>query len=237
MSKEKHERHDASHDDDRDHAHKRGGDGGAADHASEAQRKAPDAGVRAHGGRWGDDEEMFDIKGRILSVSVHGDHSEVLIAAGREQGVHRGMEGYLMAGDTFLSEIDVIGVDKRVCRARVEATPDQIGEHLDDIVINPSSKPAKAATAAKDFKTRVISVSIIGGRSQITVAGGRAQGVEAGGRAQGVEAGMHGVLLDAAGKKIISFTLDEVAARFGKAFVDTTLDEIHTSHSAIVNPG
>jgi hypothetical protein len=228
MSKEKHERHDASNDE-RDHEpRKRGGDDGASHDASDAQRKAPDAGVRAHGGRWGDGEEMFDIKGRILSVSVHGDHSEVLIAAGREQGVHRGMEGYLMAGDTFLSEIDVIGVDKRVCRARVDATPDQIGEHLDDIVINPSSKPAKAATAAKDYKTRVISVSIIGGRSQITVAGGRAQGVEA---------GMHGVLLDAAGKKIISFTLEEVSARTGKAFVDTTLDEIRTSHSAIVNPG
>lgn len=230
MSKEKHERHDASHDDDRDHdrPRKRGGDDGAADQASDAQRKAPDAGVRAHGGRWGDGEEMFDIKGRILSISVVGDHSEVMVAAGREQGVHYGMEGYLMAGDTFLSEIDVVKVDKRSCRARVDATPDQIREHLNDIVINPSSKPAKAATAAKDFKTRVIRVAVVGGRNQIMVAGGRAQGVEA---------GMQGVLLDDSGKKIISFTLEEVEARTGIAYVDTTLDEVRRSHSAVVNPG
>lgn len=229
MSQEKNERHDASQDDERDNdrPRKRGGDDGAAEHASDAQRK-PDAGVRAHGGRWGDGEEMFDIKGRIISISVVGDASEITIAAGREQGVVRGMEGYLMAGDTFLSELDVVKVDKRWCKARVEATPDQIREHINDAVINPSSKPAKAAKAAKDYKTRVISVSIIGGRSRITVAGGRAHGVEA---------GMQGVLLDDSGKRIIGFTLEEVHARTGLAFVDVTLDEVNRSHSAIVNPG
>lgn len=225
MSKEKHERHDASHDEQEHHRRKRGDDG-ASDHASDAQRKAPEAGVRAHGGRWGDGEELFDIKGRILGISVHGDESEILIAAGREQGVHYGMQGYLMAGDTYLSELDVVSVSKNSCRARVDATPDQIREHLDDVVINPSSKPAKAATAAKDFKTRVLRVMVVGGKTQIMVAGGTAQGVAA---------GMEGVLLDEGGKRIIGFTLEEVHARNAIAYVDTTVDDVYRSKSAIVN--
>jgi hypothetical protein len=230
MGREKHERHDASHDEDhdKDHHRKRGDDDSSKD-ASDHQRKMPDAGVRAHGGRWGDGEEMFDIKGRILSISVVGDHSEILIGAGRDQGVHYGMEGYVMNGDTFLSEIDVIGVSKRACRARVDATPDQLREHLEDIVINPSSKPARAAQDAKNWKTRVIRVDIVGGFARLMIGGGRAYGVQA---------GMVCDLQDENGKHIANMTLEEASARTALGMTRfQNLDEVHRIKTVIVNPG
>jgi hypothetical protein len=228
MSKEKDERHDASHDDDHDKK-KRGGGGGDSSHdESEHQRKAPTAGVRSHGGRWGDGEEMFDIKGRIVGISVHGDESEILIAAGREQGVHYGMEGYLMNGDTFLSEMSIVGVSTSTCKARVDATPDQIREHLNDAVINPSSKPARAAKDAKDFKTRVLKVDIVGGRTRLMIGGGRAYGVQAGMQVQ---------MLDESGKDMGSFVLEEAQARVASGFVDfPNLDMVARIKSVVVNP-
>jgi hypothetical protein len=172
---------------------------------------------------------MFDIKGRILGISVKGDKSEILIGAGRAQGVHYGMEGYLMNGDTFLSELDVVSVTKNACRALVDATPDQIREHLEDVVINPSSKPARAAQKASNWKTRIIKVDIVGGKPRITIAGGRAYGVEA---------GMEILLLDDSGKRMGAATLEEASARTAMAMLDfPNLDLVQAIKTVVVNPG
>lgn len=220
MSREKHEHHDGGEE---SHDHKRRNDDDH-DHGG----KQPDAGVRAHGGRFGD-EEMADIKGRILGISVHGDESEIIIAAGRAEGVYYGMEGYIMNGDTFLTELSVVGVTKHSCRARVQATPDQIREHLNDVVINPSSKPARAAQKAHDWKTRIIRVDIHGGHPRIMIAGGRAYGVEA---------GMEILLLDESGKKMGHATLEEASARTALATLDfPNLDMVHAIKTVVVNPG
>lgn len=220
MSREKHEHH-GSGDHDQDQHRKRDDD-------HDGGGKMPDAGVRAHGGRWGDGEELFDIKGRIMGITVHGDESEILIAAGRAQGVHYGMEGYLMNGDTFLSELNVVSVSKNSCRARVDATPDQIREHLNDVVINPSSKPARAAQKASNWKTRIIRVDIHDGRPRIMIAGGRAYGVEA---------GMEILLLDESGKKVGMATLEEASARTAMAMLDfPNLDIVYGIKTVVVNP-
>jgi|GEM_PF-3190528 len=212
-----------------DSGHKRehGGDHGAAHDSSEHQRKAPEAGVRTDT-RWGDDkEEMFDIHGRILGISIVDGGTELMIGAGRDQGVHQGMTGYLMAGDTYFAQLDIVGVDKRVCRVKVDATPDAVRAHQDNVRINPSSTPARASQAVHDYKTRVIKVDIIDGRPRISLAGGSAHGVQA---------GMEGVLLDDSGKRIVSFKLDEIHSRFATAMVDTILSEVQRSSSAIIAP-
>ncbi len=220
MSRDKQERHEGG---DESHEHRR-----RRDDDDDHDRKKPDAGVRAHGGRYGD-EEMSDIKGRILGISVHGDESEILIAAGRAQGVYYGMEGYIMNGDTFLSELSVVSVTKNACRARVDATPDQIREHLDDVVINPSSKPARASQKAQDWKTRIIRVDIHGGKPRIMIAGGRAYGVEA---------GMEILLLDESGKRMGRATLEEASARTAMAMLDfPNLDMVQQIKTVVVNPG
>jgi cell shape-determining protein MreC len=160
---------------------------------------------------------------------VHGDHSEILIGAGRQQGVHVGMTGYLMNGDTYLSELDVIATNKNTTRAIVKATPDQIREHINDAVINPSSVPKKAATKAHDFKTRVIKYSIEGGRTKVTIAGGTAYGVHAGDEV---------IMLDENGKRMPGghFIVEEAEARTASAFVELIPDEVIRCKSVVVNP-
>jgi hypothetical protein len=229
MSRSTHQRHDVGHDE-QDREPTRRSDDVDVDHdassdVSAHQRKAPTAGVRAHGGRWGDGEEMFDIKGRILSYHVVGDGSEIVIGAGRAQGVHVGMEAYLMAGDSYLSSVEIVSVGKSACRARVHATPDQIQEHTNDILINPGSRPSRSDV--QNYKTRVIKVDFVGGKNRILVAGGHAQGVRP---------GMQGILFDEQGKKITSFTLEDVQARVSIATVSTAFDDINRSTSAVVNP-
>lgn len=226
MSKDKIERDDAH---DAGQHHPRGGDGDhdASHDASEHQRAAaPTAGVRSDT-RWGDGEAMADVRGRILGINIVHGETELLIGAGRSQGVHVSMTGYLMAGDTYFAQLDIVSVDKKVCRARVDATPDQVRANPDGVLINPSSTPAKATTAAHDYKSRVIKVDIVDGKTRITLSGGSGQGVQA---------GMAGALLDDSGKRIIGFKIDEVQSRTSSAFVETIIDEVRRAASAVVNP-
>lgn len=231
MSKDKEETEHLKQDDDVSHKKQieggHGHDGGSHGDASKQQRKQPEAGVRTDT-RWGDDaEEMFDIHGRVLSTSIVGGHTELLIGAGRAQGVHVGMTGYMMKGDTYYAQLDVIAVDKKWCRVKVDATIDQIKADPDGVRINPSSVPARASTPVQDYKSRVLKVDVVDSQVRITIAGGSAQGVGY---------GMHGVMLDDTGRKIASFEISELASRSATAFVQTTVSEVYRSHSVIVNP-
>lgn len=233
MAKDKDERHDASHDDDKDLDHDKGHRGGGGDHdashdASKAQRRAPDAGVRSDT-RFGvpDEEVMSDVHGRIIKVDIVGGETQVTIAAGRQQGVVQGMEGYIKKGDTFLSELYIENVGKRTCTSKVDATIDQVRQHLDDVVINPTSKPPKAEKQAKDFKTRVIGVSIVDGLTRIAMGGGRGWGVNAGDK---------GILVDDSGKTIGHFIIDESHAQTCFAKVAMIIEEVRRASSVIINP-
>lgn len=153
--------------------------------------------------------------------------TQVTIAAGREQGVHAGMEGYIKKGESFLSELYIENVGKRTCTSKVEATIDQVREHLNDVVINPTSKPPKAEKQAKDFKTRVIGVSIVDGLTRIAMGGGRGWGVNAGDK---------GILVDDAGRTIGHFIIDESHAQTCFAKVAMIIDQVRQASSVIINP-
>jgi hypothetical protein len=225
MSKEKSE-HDASHEHDQHKQHDADGDHDASHGESAHQRKAPEAGVRTDT-RWGDGEALADVHGRVLGISIVHGETELLIGAGRKQGVHETMTGYMMAGDTYYAQLDIVSVGKNSCRARVDATPDQIRANPDGVVINPSATPARASHAVQDYKTRVIKVDVVDGKTRITLGGGSAQGVQQ---------GMSGVLFDESGKRIIGFKLEEIHSRSAVAFVETIVSEVYRSHSATINP-
>lgn len=189
-------------------------------------RKRPEAGVRSDVGRYGE-EEMSDVKGRILGISIVHGQTELLIGAGRQQGVFHGMPGYLMGKDTYVAELNVVGVSKNTCRATVDATPDMVREHLDGVVINPSSAPARSQQKIQGYESRVLKVDVVDGKTRITCAGGTAQGLQA---------GMQGVMLDEGGHRILGFTVQEAHARTTVAIVDTIVSEVYRSKSVVFNP-
>ena len=223
MSREQHARH--GHDDhQRGHGHHRDEDDDqdASEHDSEHQRA--DAGVRGHV-RFGENEKA-DVRGRILAYQIVGGQTELLIGAGREQGVYADMTGFVTHGDMVLSELSVVSSTKNRCRVRVDLIPDQL-KGIDDVLINPSSRPGGEVKQAHNYQSRVLAVQTVDGKTQIKLVGGQGQGIEG---------GMKGVLYDADGRRIIGFTVSYTTQRVAVADVETTISEVYRSTSAVLNP-
>jgi hypothetical protein len=166
-----------------------------------------------------------DIPGRIVSISVVGNLSKILIAA-HIKGLPAGTEGYIKRGSSgMLAKFRIALYDDRTAIAFVDLTPDMLHDHVSDIVINPTSMP-KSSERRHDIATRVVGVSIVGGRTKILL------GV---GSSHGARDGMKGHLLDN-GKPYEDFVVHKVSSLHCEAFVDTTLDDVQAHKSIMLNP-
>jgi hypothetical protein len=152
---------------------------------------------------------------RILSVSVKGDGTEVLLGSGFKQGVTEGMDGYIAGEHGPYADFMITKVDEVTSRAFIEASVDEIRANMATVVINPSQKPQKELPP--DTKTRVMAVSIEGNRMRIKIPRGRMQGAKW---------GDPGIVVNSAGVRQASFTLDDVDPRMSSALVDLTPDSI-----------
>jgi hypothetical protein len=156
-----------------------------------------------------------DRKVRILSVSVKGDGTEVLLGSGLKQGVTEGMDGYIAGAHGPFADFTITSVEERTARAFIEATVDEIRANMETVIINPSQKPQ--GVLAPDTKTRVMAVSIEGNQMRIKVPRGRMQGARW---------GDPGIVVNSSGVRIASFKLDDVDPRMSSALVDLTPDSI-----------
>ena len=156
-----------------------------------------------------------DRKVRILSVSVKGDGTEVLLGSGFKQGVTEGMDGYIAGEHGPYADFMIPHVEEVTARAFIEATPDEIQKNMQTVIINPAHKPH--ATLPPDTKTRVMAVSIEGNRMRIKVPRGRMQGAKW---------GDPGIVVNSAGVRQASFVLEDVDPRMSSALVDMTPDSI-----------
>ena len=156
-----------------------------------------------------------DMQSRIIKVDVVGDRTLVTISKGRSHGVHKNMEGYVKAGGGMLAELTIESVRDYACTAFVDVTPDQLQNHL-NVVINPTSKPR--VVAGPDGKTRVLHVSVEGGRTKIIIARGSMHGVASGTR---------GRLISANGSEGDDFTIEGTTAMQSFAYVASNVDHVN----------
>jgi hypothetical protein len=152
---------------------------------------------------------------RIVGVSVKGNGTEVLLGSGFKQGVTEGMDGYIAGEHGPFADFTISHVEDRTSKAFIEATPDEIRAHMQTVIINPSVKPQQVLPP--DTKTRVMAISIENNRLRIKVPRGRMQGAKWGDA---------GLVVNSAGVRLASFTLDEVENRMSSALVDLTPDMI-----------
>jgi hypothetical protein len=231
MSKRKHHRSDASHDQ-RDAADRPQStdvadlDGGSADAQSAHQRKDG----RHRDERYSSNEDVAsDVQGRILKVDVVQQDeqtvSRIVIGLGQEQGVFEDMEGYVKAGAGMLADFHVHSVKDRTCVAEVAVTPDQLREHH-QVVLNPTSKP-KSSEVQANVEARVIGLRIEGGKTKILI--GR-------GASHGARDGMVGYVVDASGRNIADFTIEKANPTHSEAFVALIPDQVSRAAKVILNP-
>lgn len=204
-------------------------EGGGSAKTGDAKKNEGDGLERrmVHDERFSEDEDVVQNgEGRIINVSIVGGRTRITIGLGRKQGVRVGMEGYVKKGDGMLADFQIDSTGDRTATAMVDATPDMLHDH-NMVMVNPSHMP-KSSEPQKDMKSRVVGVSIIGGRTQILI--GR-------GISHGARPGMAGYLVGSGGKPFAKFHLEEVGASASKAFIDYTIDQIKDHHEAILNPG
>ena len=163
-----------------------------------------------------------DLHGRIISVSVVGSQTKIMIA-GHVKGMG-GLEGYIKNGSGMLARFKMAIHDDRTAYAFVDLTPDQIKDHT-DVVINPKAMPA-ASERREDIATRVVGVSVVGGKTKIMI------GV---GSNHGARAGMKGYLGEN-GKAYEHFVVSATHSTYSEAFVDTTVDDVQHHTSVMLNP-
>ena len=153
---------------------------------------------------------------RIIGMEVKGNGTLCLLGSGFKQGVTEGMSGYIAGEHGPFADFTIEHVDEVTCKAYIESIPDEIRAHMQHVVINPSHQPQ--AVMPPDTKTRVLSVSVEGGKTRIKV--GR-------GRMQGAKWGDLGLVIASNGVRLGSFTLDEVGPRISGGLVDLIPDQLH----------
>lgn len=176
--------------------------------------------------RFGEGKVSYDAQGRILSISVVGDMTRVMIGLGKDQGIHVGMEGYIKSEGGMFADFQIEEVRERTSFAKVDATPDAIQQNGTNVVVNPTSMP-KSSAPRHDIKTRIIGVSIEGGKTRIKI------GV---GTRHGARWGMKGYVVGGGGGQFMRFTVDEEHPGYVEAFVDTTIDGLGGHHDIVLNP-
>ena len=160
-------------------------------------------------------ELAHDRKVRILSVSVKGDGTEVLLGSGFKQGVTEEMEGFIAGDHGPYADFRITHVEDVTSKAYIEATPDEIRANMNEVVINPSQK--MHPTLPPDTKTRIMGISVEGVKTRITI--GR-------GRMTGVSWGDYGIVVNSAGTKLAHFVIDNVHPRLASALVDLIPDQL-----------
>ena len=177
--------------------------------------------------RFGEGPVADNAKGRILSVSVVGGMTRVMIGLGKKQGIHVGMEGYIKDGDGgMFADFQIEEVKDRTSYALVDATVDAIQDTSLQVVVNPSSMPIPAPK--KNMKARILAVSIQEGRTRITIGLGKRHGARW---------GMKGYVVGDGGNPLARFVVDEEHPGTCEAFIETTIDGLGGHHQVILNPG
>lgn len=164
-----------------------------------------------------------DLHARIIALSVEGDRTIITIASGYKQGVSEGMSGYIPGGGGMLADFTVYDVGERTCKAGVQLTPDQVSQ-APSVILNPASRPAPPRH--QDLSARIIGFSIQNGLGQIAIGCGRLHGAFV---------GESGVVLDAGGRRLVSFQLDRVESRVSFATVNLGLDAV-SGGSVVLSP-
>jgi hypothetical protein len=175
--------------------------------------------------RFGSGPVARDAHARVIGVSVHDGRTRLALASGAAQGVHLGMEGYVIDAAGAMHPVEIADVQERVTYAYVHLTVEE-AYGLSAAVINPSSMPQTASK--KDVHARIIGNSIENGMTKIMIASGPQQGVQAGAK---------GYLVGPDGKSYEDFEIVSAEGRVSVAYVKATLDMIHSFGSQVViNP-
>jgi hypothetical protein len=173
--------------------------------------------------RFGAGPVAADRKLRIIGTAVVANRVRITIGGGEAQGVRLGMEGYVEAGDSMLSEFQIDSVTERVAYALIDANLRELSGH-GVVVINPTSKPMPKLRA--DHRARVIGTAVEGGQTRIVVSAGFRQGVAP--RVRGTLVGASGPGED--------FEVATVTERTSIAFVHSTPDVVSRYPDVLLNP-
>jgi hypothetical protein len=192
----------------------------------EAKKEDPLASRMVQDDRFDEEKEVVQNgHGRIINISIVNGMSRIMIGMGRKQGVRIGMEGYIKKGNGMLADFQIDETrGDRVCVANVDVTPDMMKDHH-EVVINPSAMP-KSTEPQKDMKSRIVGVSIVGGKTKIMI--GR-------GVAHGARAGQIGYIVGNGGRRVETFEVSEAGSTHSSAFVEKTIDQIKDHHEVILN--
>jgi hypothetical protein len=210
--------HDKSHrhDADKKHAPTAGPD--YDDRGPDPQRDQEAALRAAHIGL------AHDRQVRIIGMEVKGRGTLCMLGSGSKQGVTEGMTGYIAGEHGPFADFTIEHVEDVTCKAYIESIPDEIRAHMQHVVINPSHKPE--AVLAPDTKTRILGISVEGGKTRVKL--GR-------GRMQGAKWGDPGVVISSSGVRLASFTLDQVEPNLCSGLVDLIPDQIKGA-DAVLKP-
>jgi len=152
---------------------------------------------------------------RIIGVEVKGRGTMCLLGSGFKQGVTEGMSGYIAGEHGPYADFTIEHVDDVTSKAYIEATPDEIRNHMQHVIINPSHKPE--AVMPPDSKARLLWIGVEGNKTRVKVGKGRMQGAKWGDAA---------VVIGSNGVRLASFTLDEVGPNVCGGLVDLIPDQL-----------
>ncbi len=104
-----------------------------------------------HHGKEGPKKPVADIHARVLKVDIDEGKTRITIGSGSDQGVQVGMEGSLIEenGKEYV-DFTVESVQGGICRAHVEAIPDQINRGPNAIIKASKFVPPESQ-AGKEF--------------------------------------------------------------------------------------
>jgi hypothetical protein len=175
--------------------------------------------------RFGAGPVARDAHCRVIGVSVHDGRTRLALASGAAQGVHIGMEGYVIDAAGAMHAVEIADVDERVTYAYVQLGVEE-AYALSTAVINPSSMPQ---TATKhDVHARIIGNSIENGMTKIMIASGPQQGVQVGSK---------GYLVGPGGRSFEDFEIVSAEGRVSVAYVKATLDMVRElGGQVVINP-
>jgi len=156
-----------------------------------------------------------DRPSQVLHVEVKGPGCMITLGSGSQQGVTEYMQGYLRSDAGPFATFVITEVGEKTSRAFVDLTPDVVAQHQ-GAIINASHMPKPAPTHNVQATLLHVEVTPKGTRIKLSK-----------GEQQGVGFGTRGVVIDASGKELADFTVDELHPQLSGATVDLTPDQLN----------
>jgi hypothetical protein len=156
-----------------------------------------------------------DRPSQVLHVEVKGPGCMITLGSGSQHGVTEYMQGYLKSDAGPFATFIITEVGEKTSRAFVDLTPDAVAQHQ-GAIINASHMPKPAPT--HNVRATLLHVEVTPNGTRIKFSKGERQDVGF---------GTKGVVVDASGKELADFVVDELHPQFSGARVDLTPDQLN----------